>query len=544
MRSILVPALLASTMLHAQWTTPDVNTLVSGPGNVGAATPLMAPGPEGSTYITWFETASGYRLMMQRLDTDGIAMWDEGGLVVSDEPQNTALYRFDLKSDHAGNAIVAFQDQRNGSLDVVAYRVAPDGTMLWGNGLSLPTPGTTGLAPVIGVLNDDRVVIAWNTSRSPATIAYRVLPATGMPAQETPAEIGGTGIHGRPKVVANADGGFWLQYVHQPGNFLSPGSIMATRFAADGSVLQNSTVSTATITGFYFPEPISDGANGLYIAFNSGNVASQNMTDVYVQRLRANGGRWSATGTPVEVGATTHRYANNLAPALIGDTQGLMIAYSRKNGAQSEGGVHVQRFDTAGVAMLGATGTQVIASSNALPEPFGTIATADGAVFASTMGSFGNETAMAIQVGLDGLVVQPAAVTTLAATPSGIDDAALRPFHNGQAVAVWQDERNGGSILAQPITIDISTGVTTHAGDQGVRLLYGTVPELLFTSGFPGELHLVVYGADGRRVAERRLPGQQSGARVQLDLEGQAGGMFLIELSNGDRRALLKAIMP
>jgi hypothetical protein len=543
MRSILLPGLLAGTTLHAQWSTPDVNTRVSGAGDVGAATPLSAPGPEGSTYITWFEAASNYRLMMQRLDADGQAMWQEGGIVVSDEPQNTALFRFDMKSDHAGNTIVAFQDQRSGALDVVAYRVAPDGSMLWGDGLALPTPGTTGIAPTIGVLNDDRVVIAWNTNRSPATVAYRILPATGMPAEEAPLEIGGTGIHGRPKVVPNADGGFWLQYVQQPGNFLSPGTMKATRFAADGTALHDDTISTATISGFYFPEPISDGENGLYIAFNSGNIANQNMTDVYVQRLRADGSRWSDRGSPVEDGATTNRYANNTAPALIGNAEGLMIAYSRKNGAQSEGGVHVQRFATAGTALLGATGAEVVPSSSALPEPFGTIAAPDGAVFGCTMGSFSNETAAAFHVGLDGTLAEPQ--IPLATTPSGIDDASLVPFHNGQAVTVWQDDRYGGSILAQPIMIDISTGIADATNGTWVRLVQGSVHELLFTEGTPAELLITVYAADGKRLHEQRLPAQAPGARVQLDLDRHAAsGASIVHVHSADRSTMFKAIVP
>ena len=144
MRSPLLALLItACTAATAQWTTPTENTRVSGTGSVEAATPMSAPGPDGSTYITWFEGASGYRLMMQRLDADGFALWDAGGIVVSDEPQNSALFRFDFTSDNAGNAIVAFQDERSGNLDVVAYRAAPDGTMLWGDGIALTTPGST-----------------------------------------------------------------------------------------------------------------------------------------------------------------------------------------------------------------------------------------------------------------------------------------------------------------------------------------------------------------------------------------------------------------
>lgn len=542
MRSTLSTLLLSMAgAAAAQWTTPDLNTRVSGAGSVGAAVPLIAPGPEGSTYIAWHEGASNYRLMMQRLDADGVPMWDEGGLVISDAPQNSALFRSDMKSDHAGNVIVAFQDERSGQLDIVAYRVAPDGTQLWGDGLSLPTPGATGMAPVIGVLSDDRVVIAWNTNRSPATVAYRILPAVGVPAPEDPTEIGGSGIHGRPKVVPTSDGGFWLQYVHQPGNFLSPGTMKATRFAADGTEIMATTVSSSTISGFYFPEPVSDGHDGLYVAFNTGNFSNPSMTDVVVQRVRADGTTWSAAGTPVEPGTTTNRYANNNAPALISDDAGLMIAYSRKNAAQSEGGVHVQRFDTAGTALLGPSGMQVVPSSAALPEPFGTIAAPEGAVVAWTTGGFNNETAHAQEVDLTGTPVA-AGTIPLGTTPSGMDDAALTPLHAGQAVAVWQDDRYGGSILAQPLQVaDIGLSVADHSA-PAVTLLDGAEPVLHFTQATHGPVRIALLGADGRLLGEQALPAQLAGAQVRLRTPGSAHGVWLVQVTDDRGRTVLRTV--
>lgn len=544
MRSTLLLITLALfTTTTAQWTTPDVNTRVSGNGSVAAATPMSAPGPEGSTYITWFEGTSGYRLMMQRLDMDGVPMWDAGGIVVSDEPQNSALFRFDFTSDHAGNAIVAFQDERGDDLDVVAYRVAPDGSMLWNNGISLPTPQSTGLAPVIGVLSDDRVVIAWTTSRSPSTIAFRILPASGVPVQSDPIEISDVGNCGRPRIVANTDGGFWIQYAHQQGSFLNPATMYAKRFDADGTVILQATVSSSTISGFYFPACISDGRNGFYIAFNSGNAGNMNMTDVYVQRVRGNGSTWSATGTAVETGATTNRYANNTAPALLSDQFGVLIAYSRKNGNQSEGGINVQRFDTAGTAMLGTNGSMVVASSSALPEPFGTVAyTGMQALFAYTNGGFGTETAFAILVDQNGAADTQLGTIPVAVTASALDDAALLPFMNGSTVAVWQDDRFGGSILAQPIVVDNGAAIIEYH-QHGVRVLHGTQLELLFTEGFKGPLVMNLHGMDGRLIGQRSLTSQNAGARLPIPVPNDFSGPMLIHLGNGQERVVLRAII-
>ena len=538
MRSPLLALLItACTAATAQWTTPTENTRVSGTGSVEAATPMSAPGPDGSTYITWFEGASGYRLMMQRLDADGFALWEAGGIVVSDEPQNSALFRFDFTSDNAGNAIVAFQDERSGNLDVVAYRVAPDGTMLWGNGIALTTPGSTGLAPVIGVLNDDRVVIAWTTDRSPSTAAYRILPATGLPVQADPEEISSVGNCGRPKVVPNSDGGFWIQYAEQQGSFLNPAIMYATRFASDGTPLLNSQVSTRTISGFYFPAPISDGHDGFYIAFNSGNAANASLTDVYLQRLRDDGSTWTEAGTAVETGATTNRYANNTAPALLNDADGLMIAYSRKNTSQSEGGIHVQRFDTAGTALLGANGVNVVASSADLPEPFGTVAAIDGACFGYSTGGFNSETIRAVIVAGD---VYPIAV---ASTPSSIDDAVLLPFQGAQAVIVWQDSRFGGSVLAQPIVVPTTAGITERDGSV-VQLVFGDGPALFFATSTATPTTLMIHAADGKCVAERNLPPQPTGALVPLTFADQAAGVLFISLSGENGRNTWRMVMP
>jgi hypothetical protein len=544
MRSPLLALLLtACTATTAQWTTPTANTRVSGAGSVEAATPLSAPGPDGSTYITWFEGASGYRLMMQRLDADGVALWDDGGIVVSDEPQNSALFRFDFTSDLAGNAIVAFQDERSGNLDVVAYRVAPDGSMLWGDGIALTTPGSTGLAPVIGVLNDNRVVIAWTTDRSPSTVAYRILPATGLPASEDPEEISNVGNCGRPKVVPNSDGGFWIQYAEQQGSFLNPATMYATRFASDGTPLLNSQVSSRTISGFYFPAPISDGHDGFYIAFNSGNAANASLTDVYLQRMREDGSTWSEPGTAVETGANTNRYANNTAPALLGDDEGLMIAYSRKNTSQSEGAIHVQRLDTAGTALLGANGVSVVASSAALPEPFGTVAATDGACFAYSSGGFNSETIRAVLLGANGDVYDPPGTIAIASTPSSIDDAVLLPFQGDQAVIVWQDSRFGGSVLAQPIVVPTTASITER--DRGdIRLVYGDGPALFFATSTARPTTLMIHAVDGKCVAERKLPPQAAGAIVPLALDEQATGVLLVSLTGERGRDTWRMVMP
>ncbi|HEX2617414.1 MAG TPA: hypothetical protein VHL57_07715, partial [Flavobacteriales bacterium] len=483
-------------------------------------------------------------LKMQRLDVDGNALWDASGLVVSDEPQNSALFRYDLKSDHAGNAIVAFQDERSGALDIVAYRVAPDGSMLWGNGVQLTTPDGTGLAPVIGVLSDDRVVIAWNAS--PANnVAMRILPATGVPTAADPIQVQGTGRLGRPRIVPRSDGTFWLQYVQQTGNFLAPGTMLLSWYDATGGMVDGPlTLSTKMIASFHFPEPITDGADGLYIAFNTDNDANASLTDVFIQRVYADGTSWSATGTAVEVGATTQRYTGTATPALISEADGVMMAYRRTNTAQSMGGIAVQRMSTAGARLLGNTGVELIAQTDNLPEPFSNAAVDGGMVTAVSTGTDGQEGLVGLHVQPDGSFVGVGTIA-ICTTLSGKDDATLVPFRDGQAVAVWQDTRTASGIYAQPLEVDSHVGIAEVATEFELLGNPGSQPELVLgEEAIASKSILSILSIDGRLQERRTLPLLTSGQRLQLTQRPIPAGSYLVILEHDGTRQVLRWVHP
>ncbi|MBL7937767.1 MAG: hypothetical protein JNL43_00290 [Flavobacteriales bacterium] len=540
--TLLYSALTFPLVSNAQWAAPSVNTPVRQASGVEAATPLSAPGPDGSTYVCWFESdGSGYVLRTQRLDANGVAMWDPAGLLVSDQPQNSALFRYDLASDGAGNAIVAFQDERTGVLDVVACKVGPDGTLPWGDGISLPSPTGTGLAPNIGVLTDDRLVFAWTTDASPSTVALQVVAPDGT-LSPTTAEYSAPGNINRPKIVPTSDGGFWLQYVEQTGNFLSPGTLKAIRISAaseNGPVLS---VSSKQVSGFYFPQPVPDGHDGFYVAINTGNVANANLTDVYIARLRDDGTTWSETGTAVEEGATTQRYTNTAAPALVSDEDGLMMAYSRTNLNQDQGGIAVQRLDTAGVRQLGTAGVEVLPLSTALPGPFANASVVDGIMCATMQGGFSANTLSAFRIGLDGSVVDPPGEIDVCTVSSGKDDPTLVPFRDGQAVAVWLDQRNGAGIYAQPIMIPTGSGITEET-NTAMLLRGGVRPAVVFPSGTVGRSSLRIIGPDGRLIHEQVLAPQTEGASIQLPVTGMSTGTYALVLEQARGRTVQRMMV-
>lgn len=535
---LLYFALLASISTSAQWTNDvSVNTTVRAVTSGEAVVPLTTAGPDGSTYVSWFDNESGeYQLRMQRLDADGYRLWPDTGLVVSAYPQNSAVFRYDLQGDANGNAIVAFQDERTGSLDIVAYKIGPDGSFLWGpDGVELPTPGTTGLSPVVAALVNGNSAVAWSTNDSPGRLAIQLLGPTGSLLLATPIEIAANTAVGRPKLIASDDGGFIVQYVVSNGGFgLPPGTMYAMRYDAAGNTVWTNAVqvSSKTIPFFFFPEPVPDGHGGFYVAFNTGNPDLPAYTDVFTQRVRANGTLWSTDGTRLDSSALIQKFSVGKGVALVDDDDGLMVPIMITDGAQGQRGVAVQGLDTAGNRLLGNLAVTVVPMGSTPVEPWDISATDDGAVIAHVSGVFGQVHIAATRVGLDGTTLWTPAQRDISTVNSNKDDVQLTAMDDGQVVVFWQDDRNPSGIYAQNIdSLDISTGIA-HLPEQGsfFRLEQNpsASPVLLMTADLHGDMDIHVLDAQGRTVYASRGPVSN---RVKLPVTNLANGLYTIRVS-------------
>ncbi len=549
MRTLSALLLFASPLAasNAQWTNNTLlNTSVRSGAGVDAVTPLMTDRFDGSTYVSWFDNQpGGYQLRMQRLDENGYALWGAEGLIVSDHPQNSALFRYDLAVDGSGDAIVAFQDERSGQLDVVVYKVSASGDMLWGaDGITLTDAGSVqGLAPVIGVLPNNDVLIAWNANdgASAKWIPYQLISEAGDPQWPSPHQVIGANGFSRPEVVPTLDG-FVLFYVEETGSFPFTSNMFAQRFDVTGSALwpTPTQVSTKTIPVFYFPQPVRDGHNGLYVAFNTGNPDNPALGDVYVQRVRANGGTWSAAGTQAITGTTTQRFGGPLT--LLNDMMGLMLPVQVTNTAQSAGGWNVQRLDTSGVTQFGPSGDEVVAQSAALPSPDDVTNISDGCIVVYSEGGFGQQQVKAARIGVAGNTVWDLALCTV---NSNKDDVGCGRIGNaGQLVTVWQDDRTAAGVYAQNVSLegDLGTGMAPFAAEstasiRAVVIAPGTVD--LFTVGVTEQLgQLRVLDAVGRLV--RSLPVNNGHARLTLPTPG----VYMAELVTSTKRSTVRFAAP
>ncbi|GAA4363786.1 hypothetical protein GCM10023185_32800 [Hymenobacter saemangeumensis] len=553
----LLPSLLFSACVltaQAQWTNnAALNTAVQDLAGVTEATPMSAPGPTGGTWVSWFEQAPGssYIMRVQLLDRNGNKTLGPNGLLVSANPQSTALYRYDLKSDAAGNAILAFQDTRSGSnTQCVVYKISPSGTQLWGaNGIQLLDPAaTSGLAPAIAVLNSGNVVVAWNSSGTgrPAVAIQKFSPAgtalwaTPMRLQDASASIE------RPKPLPTGTDDVLLHYVRRSGAGLGVSTMFAQRFDASGTAVWASptAVSDKAIGFAFFPEPISDGLGGYFVAFNSGNPASASLGDVYVQRVRQDGSTWSTSGTPALAGTATARFDGRLQ--YVPSQNELYVALTVTNTSQSQSGIAFQRLNpnTGAVLSTGpqaSTGVEVFGIDASLYSAQALRDTGAGLIVVYTQNTSAlNRLLAATRLSYSGATgtfpTGSGNIILSSAASEKLNYSAL-PYASNQLVVVWADRRTDDGIYAQTINDSGQLGVITgtRTGYPALPLTLvpnpGAAPVLQLSAGQAQAATLLVHDVAGRVVHQQAVVLPAGPSRILLAAPALAAGLYTIELS-------------
>ena len=452
------------------------------------ATPLISSRSDGGVYISWFDQSSGmYVLRMQRLDALGNKLWGPNGVVVSNANQNTALFRYDLKTDNEGNAIVGFQDQRTGSMQVVAQKMDSTGAPVWANnGVVLAdADAAQGLAPVIGVLSNNNVVVAWNaySSTNQKWVCYIELnPATGAsingagPDKIKPA-TGTTPNYSRPSIASYANNEYYLMYVQETGNF--PGltsKLFVKRMATNYVSLWAAPIqfTTKTITAFFFPRIISDGGTGFLCAFNTGNPANAALTCVYLQHVDSTGATWSTNGTALTSSTTINSYLGDYF--YNSTTNQTWVGLQVTNSGQSASGNSIQRVNNAGLNLCGTDGIVVDPQTSNMTIPVGIAQDDNNAILVYYTGGFNQVSIKATLI--DSLGVKQWAFNEKAinVTASNKDDIGISRVNNHQLIVSWTDTRNDNGIYAQNINDDgtlgpMAVGLNNIEANSGIQII-------------------------------------------------------------------------
>jgi hypothetical protein len=532
---------------QAQWTNDTtLNTEVR--DTAGVLSPLCASISNGSTYICWYEFAgSNLELRMQLLDANGIKQWGPRGIVVSNYPQTTSTSVYDLKTDHEGNAIVAFQDIRSGNLQVVAYKIDVNGILLWGSaGIALVDSNSTqGIAPSIGISAQNDVYIAWNSDDgSKRWIDCHRISSSGVPQWNShylmKDTVGSLNFY-NPSLIPTGVNDILMLFDQNTSGFY--GVMYVQKISATGTSVWTSPkqVSTKSIAGYYFPKTLSDNAGGFYVSWDTSNPISLSLGDVYVQHVDSSGNMWNTTG--IEAANSTTTFKSTSSNCYVSSSGEFWVLLKIQDNSQAMSGVSVQKFDAAGNVLLGANGTDVIPVDPIYFDPQTIDDAGNGVIINVLYGTQpGPQRLKAIKLDYTGMPVWASTTVSMCAVASNKDEVQTGDFINNNLVLVWQDDRNGSGVFAQNITGDGLTGLTTEIKNPAIETLLtispnpSSYPIIFFSDN--SEKTIVIHSIEGKKTAEFTI--NETYKAELTDLAVISNGLYFITIKEKGKQQTIK----
>jgi hypothetical protein len=451
-----------ATVAHAQWSTDPNANLVVADGASEQVQPKMVATADGGFYVSWFDNSTGgYDVRLQRLDVAGNELWPHNGVLVADRNESSTQ-DYGLAVDADGNALLAFgYTDGGGALQVLAQKVAPDGTLLWGDpGLFVSADAGGANSPRIAAAGDGAAV-AW--SGSEGEIDNAKLDGDGNPLWVPNVTVTGPQLYAVGGLSGDADGNVIASWIVL--NFTSPHAMYAQKFAsADGANLWGDapvTIEDATDGSLQFgnfPPFIDDGAGGaVFVWYTVGDVG-----EVHAQHV-------DATGTVLfpqnGVLASIDVSQNHFEPDGAYDPEtGDIYALWRETDLLTQGqiGVYAQRIDSTGARLWGDGGKVIVPLAPrdqtemvALPVSGG------GMIAAWSSDDYPNPTPLhAARIDADGNYVWPGDIvdfSTEAASSSRLTGAIST---QGYAAYAWTAAATmgEGDVHAQNINMDGTLG--------------------------------------------------------------------------------------
>jgi hypothetical protein len=353
---------LMFSLTSAQWSSDPASPQLMGTG-IHAQ---VAATSDGGVYIAWL-TDGNYHVYIQRLDAAGEAQFEESGMLVSNQPNASwfAVYHMNLAVDDDDNAIISTLDTRTGLWQVYAYKIAPDGSMIWGeDGLVLSASGVESISPRLTVLPDNSVVVTWTHNWNAVSFQRvssdgELLWGDGILIEDDDEDA--TLIS--PQPIVTAEGDVLIQWIRQSGPYpWAPDSeLYLQKYDYDGNPLWSEpTIAVGPVqfpNGNWLQESVAETSGGSFSAWTdfSGSGGNQNAV---AQHITGDGELSWSGGVDLSTNTSNFRISPRLTVAE--ETQELMAVWGEANGTQSQHGVYAQRLDSNGNRLWGSYGTAVV----------------------------------------------------------------------------------------------------------------------------------------------------------------------------------------
>jgi hypothetical protein len=308
--------------------------------------PAVAVDSSGSAVVVWRDFRSDENIYGQRLDADGNRLWGGDRRVNSDSGTAYQLHPA-VAISGSGNVTVVWQDHRRGSDDIYSQQLDVSGYKLWVADVQVNSDTGTASqwSPALAVDGNGNAVVVWQDFRNgDADIYAQKVDASGnrlWTADMCVNSDNGTASQWSPAVVMDSDGNsvvvwqdirngdadIYVQKIDASGNRLWAAD---TRVNSDSGIADQSTPAVAV-----------NGDGNAVIAWNDERSGND---DIYAQKLDASGNRLWAADVRVNSDSGT---AGQFEPAVAVDDIGnaTVVWTDRRNGHED---IYAHRLDASG----------------------------------------------------------------------------------------------------------------------------------------------------------------------------------------------------
>jgi hypothetical protein len=536
----ILMVIIGAAVLKAQWTSdPLINTKICDTTGEQALVKISNT-TDGGAYIGWFDNRGGsYAVYLQRINASGIPQLAPGGILISNNPQNSSLVGWDMKTDAAGNAILAFTDIRNGELNPFIYKVSPSGNMLWGaNGITLTDSSAVYQAnPIIACTPDTGVVVTWIYASTPRKVALQRINSAGVPQWGAIKKLSsGTNANfDWPAVIPSDSNNIILLYSYYTGTFLSPQNykLFTQKFNPSGNPLwgnpQDTIYNQGRVNGFYTPFIISDGNGGAVYCWQDDRDMN-NLQSVFVQRKTANG----TLVFPVDgVECSNVSTDNHFTPigAYMPSTGETYVFWSESNSGQTlAGGLLGQKISATGTRLWNDAGVyfkpmdnNTFSSLYVIVRDTKVYVSWDEAIYGSA-----NSNIRALKTGRSGIIGWTGSIVNVSTVSSNKIRMNYIMNPAGMGIMTWEDMRIDGGIYAQNLNLNGTLGNPVNINPNGSSIpeqynLYQNFPnpfnpftKINFDLKEQGFVTLKVYDMLGR-IVSRLINGNEPAGKYSIE---------------------------
>ncbi len=289
-------AVLVPVVSLAQWSSDPLVNLAVAAKEDEQVQPKVATLADGSVYVSWFDNdptgspAYGYDVFLQYFDGKGVPQWDPAGLRVADLGLSWTT-DYGLTVDAAGNAILAFRDDRSGSEQITVTKVSQAGVQLWGDlGVQVSSGDQGNYAPSVAITSDGNIAVGWTGYNRKGDAAFvTMLDPNGGKIWATSISSDKTYTIDFSNLAAGDNGSVIVAAVRTEFKLLSSTrGLMAQKFSAKGRPQWRKGVVVlegTSLQGGEFPKVLSDGAGGAVIGW----YTATSPLESYLQHLSTDG---------------------------------------------------------------------------------------------------------------------------------------------------------------------------------------------------------------------------------------------------------------